>query len=192
MADEKQTNPQSQEESSPRASRSARSQQRRNQRSVFQYIAVLFAAAFVLLLFTFMMERRQNDLLLQENEEQIDNLQQSVSAVQSLQNLYAENDELKQQVADLEAQIAELEAAGVEKDEALSALSDQLTKTKAAMDWFWQLDEAFVRGRYNLCRELIQALQTDQLIIYLPEESITDNGRFSPYDRYREIYDAVY
>ena len=80
----------------------------------------------------------------------------------------------------------------MEKDEALGALSDQLTKTKAAMDWFWQLDEAFVRGRYNLCRELIQALQTDQLIIYLPEESITDNGRFSPYDRYREIYDAVY
>ena len=27
---------------------------------------------------------------------------------------------------------------------------------------------------------------------YLPKESVTDNGRFSPYDRYQEIYEALY
>ena len=72
--------------------RSARNQQKRRQRSVFQYITILFAAAFVLLLFTFVMERRQHEILQQENQEQIDNLQQSVSAVQSLDNLYQENE----------------------------------------------------------------------------------------------------
>ena len=34
-------------------------QRQRRQRSVFQYIAILFAAAFLLLLYSFMMERRQ-------------------------------------------------------------------------------------------------------------------------------------
>ena len=27
---------------------------------------------------------------------------------------------------------------------------------------------------------------------YLPQESYTDNGRFSPADRYQEIWDALY
>ena len=46
------------------------------------------------------MERRQNDLLQQQSQEEIDNLQQeSVNAVQSLQNLYDQNEALKQQVA---------------------------------------------------------------------------------------------
>ena len=69
MSEEKQTSPAPQAESAPQEEpvsrenshpqlRSSRSQQKRRQRSVFQYITILFAAAFVLLLFTFIMERR--------------------------------------------------------------------------------------------------------------------------------------
>ena len=59
---------------------------------MFQYITILFAAAFVLLLYTFMMERRQNDILQQQSNDKLNQLQQqSVSAVQSLDNLYQEN-----------------------------------------------------------------------------------------------------
>ena len=192
MADEKQSVTPNQGESAPRTSRSARNQQRRNQRSVFQYVAVLFAAAFVLLLFTFMMERRQNEILLQENEQQIDTLQQSVSAVQSLKGLYEENDQLKAEIEALEEEIAALKEKSRDKDDAISGLDAQLIRTKAAMDWFWQIDEAYVRGRTNLCRSLIQNLQRAQLEGYLPRESITNNDRFSPYDRYMEILDAVY
>ena len=47
-------------------------------------------------------------------------------------------------------------------------------------------------GRYSLCRELIQEIQDAGLVDYLPKESITDNGRFSPSGRYQEIYDALY
>ena len=69
-----QTEPAAQPETSPQENsqpqRRSRSQQKRRQRSVFQYITILFAAAFVLLLFTFIMERRQNELLQQENQEQ--------------------------------------------------------------------------------------------------------------------------
>ena len=61
-----------------------------------RYIAILFAAAFVLLLLTFLMERRQTEAIMQENQAQIEDLQQSVSAVQSLKNLYAETEALKE------------------------------------------------------------------------------------------------
>ena len=172
--------------------RSARNQQKRRQRSVFQYITILFAAAFVLLLFTFVMERRQHEILQQENQEQIDNLQQSVSAVQSLDNLYKENEALKEQVAQLEQQLQQ--AAQDRQSEKTTLLQQVEAKEKGlqAMDWFWQIDEAYAKGRYSLCRSLIQNLQNAGLAEYLPKESTTDNDRFSPYERYQEIYDNLY
>ena len=172
--------------------RSARTQQKRRQRSVFQYITILFAAAFVLLLFTFVMERRQHEILQQENQEQIDNLQQSVSAVQSLDNLYKENEALKEQVAQLEQQLQQ--AAQDRQSEKTTLLQQVEAKEKGlqAMDWFWQIDEAYAKGRYSLCRSLIQNLQNAGLAEYLPKESTTDNDCFSPYERYQEIYDNLY
>ena len=80
-------------------------QQRRRQRSVFQYVAILFGAAFLLLLVTFLMERRQYEQIQEENQEQIDDLRQSVSAVQSLEELYSENAALREQVDELETQL---------------------------------------------------------------------------------------
>ena len=167
-------------------------QQKRRQKSVFQYIAILFAAAFVLLLFTFLMERRQNDLLQQQNQEEIDNLQQeSVNAVQSLQNLYDQNQTLKQQVADLEEQLADYQEQIDVLPDVVSNLEHDLDCTKQAMDWFWQIDEAYVRSRWALCRQLIDSLEQAGLVEYLPKESYTDNDRFSPYDRFQEIKEAV-
>lgn len=172
-----------------------RGQQKRRERSVFQYIAILFAAAFLLLLFTFVMEKRQHELLQEQSEEQIDDLQQSVSAVQSLSKLYEENAALKEKVEELENQLTEMENSITNMESLSFNLHNLLEKTKQSMDWFWQLDEAFVRGRHNLCRDIIATMEDvtygSALKEYLPRESATNNGRFSPYDRYQEIYDAV-
>ena len=192
MAEEKKTEtPQAQ--SAPKRQRT--SPQKRRQQSALQYITILFAAAFVLLLFTFMMERRQNQVLMQENQEQIEDLQQSVSAVQSLQNLYEENEKLKVNIAELETEIAKLQASNdtvsnrlVTTEQAL----DTAKKSLNAMDWFWQIDEAYAKGRYSLCRSLIQSLDEAGLTETLPRVSITENDRFSPYDRLAEIRDIVY
>ena len=58
------------------------------------------------------------------------------------------------------------------------------------------VDEAYVRGKYALCRTLMRHLEDtgdgDPLKNYLPQESATKNGRFSPYDRYEEIYNALH
>ena len=193
MADEKQVDNSADQSASAKRQRTTPKQRR--QQSAMRYITILFAAAFVLMLFTYMMERRQTEALLQENQEQIADLQQSVSAWQSLQGLIDENEQLKVEIAALETKISQLENSVDTvtgqlntKEQAL----DTAKKSLNAMDWFWQIDEAYARGRYALCRSLIEALDAAGLTETLPRVSITDNGRFSPYDRLREIRDSVY
>ena len=167
--------------------RLSKSQQRQRRQSAFQYIAILFAAAFVLLLMAFMMEKRQFEAIQAENQEQIHSLQQSVSAVQSLQNLYDENAALKEKVEALEDQLQQSTLDHQSEKTNLLQQTDAQNRALQAMDWFWQIDEAYVRGRYSLCRSLIQNLESAGLANCLPRESTTDNDRFSPYDRYQEI-----
>ena len=171
------------------------SPQQHRQQSAMQYITILFAAAFVLLLLTFLMERRQTEALMQENQEQIESLQQSASAVQSLKNLYAENEALKEKVAQLEEKTSRLETEKNTLSGHITNVELNLSNAKKglqAMDWFWQIDEAYAKGRYALCRSLIKSLDEAELTAYLPTESITDNGRFSPADRLAEIRDVLY
>lgn len=174
-----------QEEPAPRAS-----QQRKRQRSVVFYIAILFAAAFFLLLLTFMMERRQNAENLDDLNQSLTGLKDSVSAMQSVQQLYEENTALLEQVDQLEDRLAILEQEQktlTENTQILSQEKEILTKQTQAMDWFWQINEAYVRGRRNTARDLIEQLQEAGLEEYLPTVSVTDNGRFSPAERYLEI-----
>ena len=201
MSEEKQPlSPAPEQESKPEPEKKPEHSHKHRQKSVFQYITILFAAAFVLLLYTFMMERRQNDILQQQSNDKLNQLQQqSVSAVQSLDNLYKENEKLKQSVDYLEEQVAQLEQEKLKLDQDLAAAQDTnqwQQRSAEAMDWFWQVDEAYVRGKYALCRTLMRHLEDtgdgDPLKNYLPQESATKNGRFSPYDRYEEIYNALH
>ena len=171
------------------------SQQRNRQRSVVFYIVILFLAAFVLLFLSFMMERRQNAENLDNLNQSMSGLKESVSAMQKVDQLYEENAALSEQVNELEDQIANLKQAQNALEENISSLEkekESLEKQTQALDWFWQINEAYVRGRRATARNLIEQLQQGGLESYLPKESITDNGRFSPADRYQEIYDALY
>ena len=201
MSEEKQPlSPAPEQESKPEPEKKPEHSHKHRQKSVFQYITILFAAAFVLLLYTFMMERRQNDILQQQSNDKLNQLQQqSISAVQSLDNLYQENEYLKQSMDHLEAQISNLEQEKQQLEQDLAASQDTVEwqqRSAEAMDWFWQVDEAYVRGKYSLCRTLMRHLEDtgdgDPLKNYLPQESATKNGRFSPYDRYEEIYNALH
>lgn len=201
MSEEKQPlSPAPEQESKPEPEKKPEHSHKHRQKSVFQYITILFAAAFVLLLYTFMMERRQNDILQQQSNDKLNQLQQqSISAVQSLDNLYQENEYLKQSMDHLEAQISNLEQEKQQLEQDLAASQDTVEwqqRSAEAMDWFWQVDEAYVRGKYALCRALMRHLEDtgdgDPLKNYLPQESATKNGRFSPYHRYEEIYNALH
>ena len=167
--------------------RRRKAQQRRRRNSVFQYIAILFMAAFVLLLYTFMMERRQN-------QQQIDDLKQSASTVQTRWDQMDENGQLKEEVQglkhsqeDLEQKLKQAEGENQETEQELSASR----KTVEAMTWFWELNDAYVRGRFNQCRELIAGMEEAEVVGLLPRENSTGTDHLSPADRYEEIHNRV-
>lgn len=183
---------------SPEGDARRRKGQRRRRNSVFQYIAILFMAAFALLLITFLMERRQS-------QQQIDDLRQSASAYQTLQGLMEENETLQTRVDELERELEQQKEAANSFEVSLDGVTDTLSHTEnvlawtsRAMDYFWQINEAYVRGRYALCRELIAKIESPEtdpaagpLMEYLPKESATGTDRFSPYERYQEIRGLV-
>ena len=176
------------EEESVSLQHDAEHEKPKKQQSVLIYLVILFAAALLLMALSYFMQRRSSDAT-------IEDLRESVTAMQSIEDIQEENETLKQQLADLEARLeqAQKEMDGLQTlTDNLTVMQEQLTK---AMDLFWQIDEAYVRGRYTLCRELIGRMEDvsagSALKEYLPRESTTDNDRFSPADRYQEIYDAV-
>ncbi len=158
--------------------------QKKSERSVVRYLTVLFGAALALLLFTFAMEMRQHQQAISESQEQISDLKQtSTSATQRLQDVLDENQALKEKLDEAEKTEKALEEVQLQAAE--------LERSVRAMDWFWQINEAFTKGRYTQARKLIGSLEADGLQECLPRESITENGRFSPYDRFMEIRDKV-
>ena len=159
----------------------------KRQKSVFKYIAILFAAAFVLMLMTFLMERRQNQQVVDSLNQSVSGLRESLSSMQSAQDVYEENQEMIQQINELQSEVDRLTT----ENSALSNSQKENQKSVEAMDWFWQIDEAYALKKYSLCRSLIDEMGPE-LAAALPDETVTDNGRFSPADRYQEIYNAVY
>ena len=149
--------------------------------NVISYLVILFLAAFLLLGFAYLQQQRIN-------EETTDALKQSNSAVESIQNLMDENEALRQQVEDLKDTVNELDAVRREQNLNLERLNNEMT----AMQWFWQIDDYYVRGAYRTARSLIQEFEATGLKEALPHENTTGTDRFSPAARYQEIYDALY
>ena len=173
------------EEESVSLQHDAEHEKPKKQQSVLIYLVILFAAAFLLMALSYFMQRRSSDAT-------IEDLRESVTSMQSVGDIQTQNENLRQQVAALEAQLEETERELQGLTEDLASRQNRLTR---AMDLFWQIDEAYVRGRWTLCRQLIARMEDTAngaaLKEDLPRESTTDNDRFSPADRYQEIYDDV-
>jgi len=137
---------------------------RRHQRSL-----ILIAAVAVLLII--LVSSISSCSKKQEEEDELAALQTTISQLQE------ENRHLEDQLA-TESQAAEV-------------YRQDLADTVRVMDLFWQIDEAYVLNRDTRCRELIRILESESLAGALPTTSTTDNGRFSPYDRYAEICEAL-
>lgn len=167
----------------------SKGQQRKSQHSVFQYVTILFAAAFVLLLVTFMMERRQYEQDQSENLEQIDQLRQdSNSATQRLDaiieersQLKEENQELKEQLESADQAIQAAEAENVRQQRALEA-----------MDWFWRIQRLYSRGNLRSARELAEEFEASGLTDALPDVSYADPEGNSPKAQYQELYELLF
>lgn len=174
--------PEKKEERKPSARTRARGQQRRSQRSVFQYITVLFAAAFLLLLMTYMMQQRLN-------KAEIDDLQKSSnSTLQTLENIIAERDQLRQENQELSDQLED----AIQAAENSSATAKEQARALEAMDWFWRIQRQFSRGYTKAARELAEQFEATGLVDALPDVSYAEPDGPSPKQQYAELYDLLF
>ncbi|MBS6215937.1 MAG: hypothetical protein KH704_03320 [Clostridiales bacterium] len=153
--------------------------------AVLLYLVILFAAAFLLLLLSYFMQQRTN-------QERYDDLQQtSNSAVQTLDNMLQENEDLKNQVSELEAANEALH--GQLQDSRVELAEEQESSQQAltAMDWFWRIQRQYSRGYHTKARELIAAFEATGLPQYLPTENRTGQEGPSPLQQYRDILDLL-
>ena len=156
--------------------------------SVMNYLTILFAAAFLLLLLSYLMQQRTNS-------ETIEGLKQSVSAMQSIDSLQKEKEGLESQVALLEEQVAHLEgqvSALQNETAALQSTAEDQAHAAEAMDWFWRIQRELSRGRYGSARSLVEAFQATGLEDCLPTDPPADPEGPSPAEQYQEILAGLY
>ena len=159
--------------------------------SVISYIAILFAAAFLLLLLSYLMQQRNN-------AEVISGLTDSVSAMQTLDNLVQENQQLREDVTALEensnTQQQALDAANA-REELLQKENEDLRKQVEALDYLREIQRLYALQYYRKAREVISEFEESGLIPYLPTQNAYQNeeeDRLSPAETYADIYEALF
>ena len=124
---------------------------------VFIYLAILFAAAFIMLLLAYFVQQRNN-------ENAIDDLRSSMTATR--EELMEQNQQLQEEKEDLETQRNELQTELDELEKELEQANIHLdvymeiaAGTKLAEDenlcWteFWGMEEEFLQENYEACAE---------------------------------------
>ena len=152
--------------------------------SVLLYLAILFAAAFLLMALSYFMQRRASD-------ETIQGLKESVSAMQSVETLQRDNAALEEEVATLTAQVSDLQTQAALNTEG-TALQAQAQQQLQAMDWFWRIQREVSRNNYSTARTLVESFQSTGLDNALPTDHPADPDGPSAAEQYQEILDVLY
>lgn len=124
----------------------------RQRSSVFIYLVILVLAAFLLLLVAYLQQQRANKAA-------IDSIQQSHSAVESLENLMGERDALRAQVEGLEDQLSQAQQALSDAQtgqQGLAQTADDLQGQRDALQVLNQIRYLYNRARYQEARDLIE------------------------------------
>lgn len=146
---------------------------------VVVYIMVLFIAAFLLMALSLFMHQRSNTEVMGE-------LQHSVSTLQEVQELQNQVIELQKELEETRDTAEAFQDANETSRNQAAHAEHLLEETQRALDWFWQVNEAYVRDDLDRCRELVEAGTGTQtpLSDYLPQDSAAA-------ERYREILQAL-
>ncbi|MBD5084230.1 MAG: hypothetical protein HDT33_03990 [Clostridiales bacterium] len=164
---------------SGRVSRETSTPPQRNKPSSFYvYLAILFGAAFLMLLLAYFVQRRNNDTALS-------NLRSTTAAsrqelVEEIQRLEEENLALQKDLDWQQAQIESLQ----QRFDYLSELHTQLQidSRDQLVSWadFWAMTENFRAGDYEACAGFYENVSTPSYYTYATPESAQA--------RYDEIY----
>ena len=146
---------------------------------VVVYIMILFIAAFLLMALSLFMHQRSSN-------EVVGELKNSVSALQEVQELQNQVIQLQKALDEAEDTAESFQDATETAREQASHMEHLLEESREALDWFWQLNEAYVQGDLARCRELVESQGSAQspLSDSLPEDSAAAA-------RYQEILAAL-
>lgn len=154
-------------------------------RSAFIYLAALVVVAFFLLLLAYLQQQRNNAAT-------IDSLQQSHSAVETLENLLAERDTLKEQSYALEDRIdaleGQLEAAQREQE----GLKGDIQAAQSQADALNQLNLIryyYNHNRYQDARDVITQNSGLEAALEAASRSLSAEARevYDPLDAFRQL-----
>ena len=156
--------------------------ERERMKKVYTYVAILFCVAFLLILWTFLMNQRSSQAIRDEIK----------SGNSALQSTLEENDTLEARARELEAQLAEAEADRDALSEALDHKSEQLR----ALDWLIEIENDCRAKELDEAKENIRAFEKAGAAEDLPTEalrtSITGDDAPSPAARYKAIVEELF
>lgn len=150
----------------------------KGKKPVVVYIMILFIVAFLLMALSFMMHQRSNSEVLGE-------LQNSVSAMQEIQDTQDQILDLQKQLSDAEEDQAELES---QLEEAQKSAEDAQLKADALLA-LYTLQQQYSAGDYDACRRTLQNMTEQGLQDYLPTDNVNDVT--SPAQRFEQLNEAV-
>ena len=152
---------------------------------VIIYIMILFIAAFLLMALSSLMQQRSNDeafgklqhslsnmQAVQASQDQIIDLQRQLSAAEK------EQDKLREEIEGLEEEIAEGQAD----------VDDAQRRTEAMLG-LYNLQQNYLTQEYDACMEILQYMETNDLVKLLPDRAIDDAT--SPAMRYGQLREAL-
>lgn len=154
--------------------------QRETKPNVMGYLVILFTVAFLLMFLSYFMQRRTD-------QETIDSLKVSVSSMQSVQDMIADNLELRSENDELDALTTSLTTENTSLQAEVNHQSQQLV----ALDWLWRIQRGFGRGEYSVTRGMVDHFEAEGLFHYLPTESLSDENGLSPLEQYNSLLSAL-
>ncbi len=147
--------------------------ERERMKKVYTYVAILFTVAFLLILWTFLMNQRS--------------INEIKSGNSALQSTLEENDTLEARVKELEAQLAEAE----EDKDSLSETVEHKSEQLRALDWLIEIENNYSAKDYDAARDNIRAFEKEGAAESLPEQplrtAITGDDAPSPAARYHAL-----
>lgn len=147
-------------------------------RPVVLYIGIMFAAAMLLLLFSFLMQQRNHEALME-----------SMESVQFVVELERDNQKLEEQVEEIQAKLEtsqeELSQLQIDYQAAQEgqALAEQQS---AALQFLLEIRHYFDLRQYGDAKEQIESLEASGLAGALPEKALEDEFQ-APSQLYQSI-----
>ena len=145
---------------------------------VIVYILILFVVAFLLMALSLLMHQRSNT-------EALGQLNDSIAAMKDMQNSQERIAELEQELAQANAAAQEFSAANETSRNQAAHAQYRLEQAQEAMDWFWQLNEAYMLEDIPRCEEILAEMTRNK------EEPLSEYLSAMAADRYAEILSAL-